>query len=152
MVWFWLILLSLINALDKIYEEFGYAEESLVALTFEGLEGKEKINRIMQYYRENSTADIAGFKVDIFNDYKAGVSKNLASGETTQLDMTSSNVLGFTFTDGTKLFLRPSGTEPKIKFYTMVQVKEGDLTQKKATAKDYIQKIEAEVNQRAASL
>lgn len=144
--------MNLINALDKIYEEFGYAEESLVALTFEGLEGKEKINRIMQYYRDNSTADIAGFKVETFNDYKAGVSKNLASGETTQLDMTPSNVLGFTFTDGTKLFLRPSGTEPKIKFYTMVQVKDGDLTQKKQTAKDYIQKIEAEINERAASL
>ena len=60
-----------------------------------------------------------------------------------KIDMTTSNVLGFEFENGNILFLRPSGTEPKIKFYTMVQVKEGSLTEKKAKAKNQIKEVEA---------
>ena len=133
--------LNLVEALDQIYDKFGYAEESLVALTFEGIEGKEKINRIMQYYRDNHAKSIAGHEVSKFNDYQKGVD-----------GMTPSNVLGFEFIDGNKLFLRPSGTEPKIKFYTMVQVTEGNLAEKKQTAKKLIQAIESEIEERVAGL
>lgn len=133
--------MNLVDALDKIYDKFGYAEESLVALTFEGIEGKEKINRIMEYYRNHSDQSIGGFDIASFQDYKKGIE-----------GMEPSNVLGFEFTDGNKLFLRPSGTEPKIKFYTMVQVKDGDLAQKKEAAKNIINQIESDIKKRISTL
>lgn len=134
---------NLIETLDSIYEEFGYAQESLIALNFEGLSGKEKINNIMEYFRKNSTQDIASNKIKIFKDFNALTSKNLMDDTQETIDMTKSNVLGFEFENGNILFLRPSGTEPKIKFYTMVQVKDGDLSQKKDLAQKQINEIES---------
>jgi phosphoglucomutase len=138
---------TLIDALDEIYTEFGFAQESLIALTFEGLSGKEKINRIMEDFRSNPKREIGELKPVLFEDIKSSTRKNLETGETSAIEMTPSNVLGFEFHDGTKLFLRPSGTEPKIKFYTMVQVKEGDLSSKKEKANVIIQKIESDIQQ-----
>lgn len=133
---------TLMDGLDDIYSEFGYAQESLIALTFEGLEGKEKINRIMEYFRANSKPDIAGNKIKILKDYDSLEETDLSSGTTSKIEMTQSNVLGFEFDNGDILYLRPSGTEPKIKFYTMVQVNTGDLADKKTLAAEKIQKIE----------
>ncbi|MBT4793308.1 MAG: hypothetical protein HON90_17185 [Halobacteriovoraceae bacterium] len=134
---------TLIDALDEIYEHYGYAQESLIANTYEGLAGKDKIARIMQYFRENSTVDIAKNKIKAFNDYQTLITKNFNAGTETKINMTSSNVLSFEFENGNSLFLRPSGTEPKIKFYTLVQVKEGDLQAKKAKAQELINEVEA---------
>lgn len=133
---------TLIDALDEIYSEYGYAEESLIALNFEGLSGREKINSIMKYFRENPTLDIAENKIKIFKDFSTQIEKNITTEEEIKIEMTKSDVLGFEFESGDLLFLRPSGTEPKIKFYTMVQVKEGELTEKKKEAKARIKKIE----------
>jgi phosphoglucomutase len=133
---------TLIDALDDIYSEFGYAEESLIALTYPGIEGKSKIERIMKYFRTNATQEIAGNKTRAYKDYETQIESNLETGKTSKIEMTKSNVLGFEFANGDILYLRPSGTEPKIKFYTMVQVKDGDLADKKSIAKEKIQKIE----------
>ena len=137
---------TLIDALDDLYNEFGFAQESLIAKTYEGLKGKEKIDRIMQYFRENSTKDIAANKIKIFKDFESSIEKNLFDGNKSKIEMTSSNVLGFEFENGNILYLRPSGTEPKIKFYTMVQVKEGSLQKKKENAQKQISEIESFIN------
>jgi len=138
---------TLVDALDDIYSEFGYGKESLIAMNFEGLEGKEKIHNIMSYFRNNYSQDIAGNKVKLFKDFSILKELNLMENETKKIDMTSSNVLGFEFENGNILFLRPSGTEPKIKFYTMVQVQEGDLPAKKAEADNRITEIEDFIHQ-----
>lgn len=133
---------TLITALDEIYEEFGFAQESLIALSYEGLSGKDKIAKIMKYFRENPTLKIAGESPKVFKDFQTQVSTNLETNENSKIEMTKSNVLGFEFKSGHILYLRPSGTEPKIKFYTMVQITEGELPQKKATANETIKEIE----------
>ena len=143
---------TLIDALDDIYSEFGYAQESLIALTFAGIEGKDKINRIMKHFRENSHQPIAGHKIKITKDFESQIEADLTTGKTSKIDMTKSNVLGFEFESGDILFLRPSGTEPKIKFYTMVQVKEGDLADKKSIAQEKIEMIESFIHKTVENL
>jgi len=137
---------TLIDALDEIYSQFGYAQESLIANTYEGLEGKAKIDRIMQYFRDNFSSDIASEQVATYNDYKTLLSKDLIESTEAPISMTSSNVLGFKFKSGNQLFLRPSGTEPKIKFYTMVKENDGDLVSKKKNAAEKIKEIESFLN------
>lgn len=143
---------TLIDALDDIYEEYGFAQESLIALNFEGLPGKEKIHRIMQYFRENFDQKIAGHQVKVFKDYSTGKALNLDSHETASIDMTPSNVLGLEFQSGHQLFIRPSGTEPKIKFYTMVQVKQGNLKEKKDKAQAIIDAVESFIHQKITNI
>jgi phosphoglucomutase len=138
---------TLIDALDSIYEKYGFAQESLIANTYEGLEGKEKINKIMSYFREHSKEQIANEETAIFTDYDLQKSFNLLEETETSVDMTKSNVLGFKFKSGNQLYLRPSGTEPKIKFYTMVKVSEGTVAQRKEMAAKQIKEIEDFIHQ-----
>lgn len=115
--------LSLLAALDKIYSEFGFSREDLLSLDYFGIEGAEKISRIMSFFRKFSDKDILGNKIAKIKDYSLGIE-----------GLPKSNVLGFFFEDGNQVYLRPSGTEPKIKFYIMIQEKEGSLDEKKAKA------------------
>ncbi|MBY0516776.1 MAG: phospho-sugar mutase [Bacteriovoracaceae bacterium] len=123
--------MTLVDALDEIAEKYGFFQEHLVSLDYEGIEGGQKIQRIMNHFRSTSPKDIVGNSVEKMTDY---LSKD--SG------LPSSNVLGFQFKNGDQLFLRPSGTEPKIKFYIMVCEKEGELNQKKGKAQNKIEAIE----------
>ncbi len=143
---------TLVDALDDIYEKYGYAQESLIANTYEGLTGKEKINNIMSYFRENFKKDIAHEKTQSFIDFDSLKEINFESGYESAVDMTRSNVLGFKFKSGNQLFLRPSGTEPKIKFYTMIKVNEGSLTEKKTSAKEQIEQIESFIHKTIENL
>lgn len=143
---------TLIDALNEIYEIYGYAEESLISLTFEGISGKQKIDNIMNYYRENYKTAFNSEEVTVFKDYKSLEEIDLRSNNKSKIEMTKSNVLGFEFSSGNRLYLRPSGTEPKIKFYTMVKVSDGDLQSKKDTAKKAITNIESEIHQVIKSL
>ncbi len=133
--------MNLMQALDKIYEEYGFSNETLVSLNYYGKEGAEKIIRIMENFRNFSAAEICGQKVESLMDYKKSTIKTFSNGEISPIDFIKSNVLGFTFTNGNKLFLRPSGTEPKIKFYIMIQEAEGSLEQKKAKANELASQI-----------
>jgi phosphoglucomutase len=133
---------TLIDALDEIYDNFGYAQESLIALNFEGIEGKEKINRIMDHFRNHLGIHIADERIAITKDFLSLKERHLATDEENEIKMVKSNVLGFQFESGNQLFVRPSGTEPKIKFYTMVKVNEGELQTKKRLAKEQITNIE----------
>lgn len=125
---------NLIQALDDIYEEFGFSHERLLSLNYYGKEGAEKIERIMNSFRTTDIKEICGQKIASRSDFKTGKTKDFLEGIEKPLDFTSSNVLGFQFTSGNKLFMRPSGTEPKIKFYIMIQENEGALKDKKERA------------------
>ncbi len=115
--------LNLIEALDKIYEEFGFSREDLLSLDYFGIEGQEKISRIMSKFRNLSDKTILDHAIAKKLDYALGVD-----------GLPKSNVLGFFFSDGNQVYLRPSGTEPKIKFYIMIQEKNGSLSEKKKNA------------------
>jgi len=114
---------TLVDALDEIYEEFGYHHESLISYDFEGVAGAAKIKRIMDVFRQEARTEFAGVPLARVDDYSAGVD-----------GLPKSNVLGLHFKTGDKIFLRPSGTEPKIKFYLMVATTEGNLQQKRHEA------------------
>lgn len=89
-------------------------------MTLEGIEGKKKINSIMEKFRQEHFDAFADAKLVEFNDYKAHTSLNIASGETTTIDLPTSNVLKFVFNENSWYALRPSGTEPKLKVYYSV--------------------------------
>ncbi len=125
---------NLIEALDEIYKEFGFSHERLLSLNYYGKSGAEKIERIMNSFRTTELKELCGLEIASLTDYKLGHTKDFKEGTKTPLDFVSSNVLGFKFTNGNKLFMRPSGTEPKIKFYIMIQENEGDLEAKKERA------------------
>lgn len=117
--------MDLLDALDKIYEEYGFSHESLLSLDYFGIEGQEKISRIMTKFRSLSDKAIASNAILEKRDYALGFE-----------DLPKSNVLGFFFENGDQFYLRPSGTEPKIKFYIMIQEKTGTLSDKKKRALD----------------
>lgn len=137
---------TLIDALDDIYTKYGFAQESLIANAYEGLAGKEKISNIMKYFREHHLDNIADEEVVLYSDYEKQIEYNLLEKTEKKIEMTKSNVIGFKFKSGNQLFLRPSGTEPKIKFYSMVKVSEGELSTRKTKAREQIEKIENFIN------
>lgn len=126
--------MNLVEGLDKIYQEFGFSQESLLCLNYYGKDGAEKIGRIMDNFRSSSDTELCGTKISKREDYKSGEAKNYSEGSTEKLDFPSSNVLGYLLDNGNKLYLRPSGTEPKIKFYIMIQESEGSLDEKREKA------------------
>lgn len=122
--------MTLFNALDDIYEEFGYYRETLESLTLKGKDGVEKIEGIMEHFRVNPPYEVSGKKVLVIEDYKSGVRSFVNNGSSQQIELPKSNVLKFKLEDGAWFCLRPSGTEPKIKFYFGVREetkKESDI-------------------------
>ena len=103
--------------MDNIYKKYGYYKEGQIALTFKGIEGAEKIKAIMEKLRSNPPTELAGLKVLEFRDYKANIIKDLQTGETCETGLPNSNVLYFALENSSWCCARPSGTEPKIKFY-----------------------------------
>ena len=100
----------------------------------------------MKHFRDGNVKELDGQNIVAVQDFSTQTKTNLKTGEKSPIDMTTSNVLGFLLADGNQLFLRPSGTEPKIKFYTMVQVQDGELGKKKELADLKIEKIEQEIH------
>lgn len=126
--------MTLMQGLDKIYEEFGFSDETLLCIDLYGKEGAEKIARIMENFRNNSEKEMVGEEITHLEDYNNQTVVDFSTGKTEKLDFPVSNVLGFAFKSGNKLYLRPSGTEPKIKFYIMIQETQGSLAEKKQKA------------------
>ncbi|HPA68617.1 MAG TPA: phospho-sugar mutase [Bacteroidales bacterium] len=108
---------SMWELLLDIYIEYGLFREKLVNVVREGAEGAAEIKSMMEGYRTNPPASIAGSRVIRINDYLLQVSTDPATGIKTPLDLEKSNVIQFFLANGTKISVRPSGTEPKIKFY-----------------------------------
>ena len=111
---------SLYNELIKLYVEHGFYKEKLISLTKKGIEGAEEIKQMMMDARENPLKIVNGSKVLKIDDYELSTSKNIITGETSSLDIPKSNVIIYNLEDGSQVALRPSGTEPKIKFYVSV--------------------------------
>ena len=112
---------SLFDALLDMYMEFGYYKERLVSITKKGISGAEEIKSIMHNLRENPPASIGGSQVVEIRDYNTSTATNLKNRSTSSIDLPKSNVLQFLTEDGTIVSARPSGTEPKIKFYCSVK-------------------------------
>ena len=112
--------LSLFETMVEMYEKYNFYKEELVSFTKKGQRGAEEIQQMMADMRSNPPQIIAGSKVVEVSDYKLSTRKNLLTGEESQLGLESSNVLQYLTEDGSKISARPSGTEPKIKFYISV--------------------------------
>lgn len=113
---------TLFQLLQDIYIEYGYGKEKGISVVRKGKSGAEEIVQMMKNYRENPPIEIAGSKVATIKDFKTLKMTDVGTGTITDLDMpATSNVLQFFTEDGTKISVRPSGTEPKIKFYIEVR-------------------------------
>ena len=136
--------LSMYQLLQKIYVEYGFSKEKGISVVKKGKSGAEEIEAMMKHFRENPLKEIAGSKVTYFYDYSTLKGIDYLENETLTLDMpVTSNVLQFFTEDGTKVSIRPSGTEPKIKFYCEVHSKVNSVEELDAADKAATEKIEA---------
>ncbi len=133
---------SFFDYLVDSYKKYGFYKEKLVALVKKGLEGKEEITKMMVHFRQNPPETINGSPVISIEDYAAGVIRYSAGSERKITDIPQSNVLIFYTQDGTKVALRPSGTEPKIKFYIGVNYHMKDKSQLPVLEKEAGEKID----------
>ncbi|HEX8460898.1 MAG TPA: phospho-sugar mutase, partial [Segetibacter sp.] len=134
---------SLFEKLLDLYVQFGFYKEGLISITKKGMRGAEEIAEMMQGYRDNPPATINGSVVVQVLDYQTQVGKNLQSGSVWDIELPKSNVLQFILEDGTKISARPSGTEPKIKFYFSVKTKLESVDKFDETEKELDGKIAA---------
>lgn len=111
---------SFYKELIQCYVDYGFYKEKLISMTKKGISGAEEIKQMMVDYRENPIKEIDGSKVEWIHDYDSSIAKNMITGETETIEIPKSNVLIYTTEDGTRMAARPSGTEPKIKFYFSV--------------------------------
>ena len=108
---------SFYKDLIDCYVDYGFFKEKLISLTKKGMSGAEEIKQMMIDFKDNPVESIDGSKVVVVEDYNTATSKNVITGKVTPIDIPKSNVLIYITEDGTKMAARPSGTEPKIKFY-----------------------------------
>ena len=108
---------TLWDAMIDMYEKYGYYKDDIQSITLKGIEGLEKIQSILETLRKNPPAKIGGYQVTSARDYKLDTIRNMATGEITETGLPKSNVLYYDLTDDAWLCVRPSGTEPKVKFY-----------------------------------
>src|SRR4051812_10878021 len=134
---------SLFEKLVDLYVQYGYYKESLISITKKGMRGAEEIAEMMQTFRDNPPATIAGTPVVQLLDYETQVGKNLQSGNVWNIELPKSNVLQFILEDGSKISARPSGTEPKIKFYFSVKTRLESVEKFEETQKRMDEKIQA---------
>jgi phosphoglucomutase len=134
---------SLFEALINTYLEYGFYKEKLVSITRKGKTGAEEIKEMMEKFRTTPPVILGGSKVITLKDYEKGVETNLVSGITTKLDFPVSDVLQFITADGSIISARPSGTEPKIKFYCSVNGKLASKAAYQATEQQLDLKIDA---------
>lgn len=111
---------SLFDKLVDLYVQYRFYKEDLLSITKKGMNGVAEISAMMESFRTNPPQSIIGIQVEKLMDYELKVGKNLLDGSSWEIDLPKSNVLQFELTDGTKISARPSGTEPKIKFYFSV--------------------------------
>lgn len=112
--------MTLYDAMEKLYERYGYYMESQISVTMEGLDGLEKMQKLMERLRTEPPKELGGEQVAFVRDYRAGTIVNVATGASEPTGLPSSNVLYYETVNGNVVVARPSGTEPKIKFYFLV--------------------------------
>ena len=111
---------SFYHELLNIYARNGFYKEHLISIVKKGMDGAEQISNMMKDMRENPLTEIDGEKIETLSDYQSSIRRNLITGEETIMDIPKSNVLIYQTESGTRIAARPSGTEPKIKFYFSV--------------------------------
>ncbi|MCI8909148.1 MAG: phospho-sugar mutase [Oscillibacter sp.] len=116
--------LTLADALESLYEKYGYYAEQTHNLVMPGLDGLKDMAKLMKQLRENPPAELSGVKTAVFKDYLDGSVTDCSSGAKSTMELSGSNVLRFEMSDGTSVIVRPSGTEPKIKVYVLTQGKD----------------------------
>ena len=131
--------LTLADGIEKIYKEYGYFAEKTISVTLSGVDGAEQIKSIMAKFRDNAPKEFNATTISVTEDFKAQTS-TAADGTVTALTTPPSDVLKYTLADGSWIAVRPSGTEPKIKFYIAVVGDSNEDAQTKIAA------IEAEIN------
>ena len=131
--------LTLADGIEEIYKEYGYFAEKTISVTLSGVDGAEQIKAIMAKFRDNAPKDFNATTISVTEDFKAQTSTAI-DGTVTALTTPPSDVLKYTLADGSWIAVRPSGTEPKIKFYIAVVGDSNEDAQAKITA------IEAEIN------
>lgn len=131
--------LTLADGIEEIYKEYGYYAEKTISVTLSGVDGAEQIKAIMAKFRENGPKEFNATEITVVEDFKAQTS-TAADGTVTTLTTPPSDVLKYTLADGSWIAVRPSGTEPKIKFYIAVVGESNEDSQTK------IANIEAEIN------
>lgn len=109
--------MTLWDAMVAMYEKYGYYKDSVKSIGLSGIEGLAKIQSIMETLRNNTPSEVGGYKVVSARDYKLDTIKDMATGEVKPTGLPASNVLYYDLEDGAWICVRPSGTEPKIKFY-----------------------------------
>ncbi|WP_299276127.1 phospho-sugar mutase [uncultured Psychroserpens sp.] len=134
--------ISMYKELIDLYIEHGFYKERLVSFTKKGIEGAQEIKQMMIDARKNPLKEVNGSQVARIEDYQLSIVKNATTGEETPIDVPKSNVLIYYTEDGSKIALRPSGTEPKIKFYISVNTTLDNVSEFKATE----QKLEARID------
>jgi phosphoglucomutase len=112
--------MTLYDRLQQLFQEYGYYREDLISFNLTGIEGQERIRRILEAFRNNGIPGVNN-KISIVRDYLKGQEVNLISGETKATDLPKSNVIHYTLEDGSWFCIRPSGTEPKLKIYFSVK-------------------------------
>ncbi|HBP66515.1 MAG TPA: phosphoglucomutase [Desulfosporosinus sp.] len=137
---------NLFEVLESIYKQFGYYLDDQESIALEGIKGKEEIAKIMNSLRQVEIQDLGGVKIAKKDDYEQRIGKDYSTGLTYPLTLPQSNVLRFSFNGGGFVMVRPSGTEPKIKFY--FSVKAASLQE----AESSLEMIKADVMQRIAKI
>eukprot|EP01029_Cantina_marsupialis_P003725 TRINITY_DN1374_c0_g5_i1.p2 TRINITY_DN1374_c0_g5~~TRINITY_DN1374_c0_g5_i1.p2 ORF type:complete len:582 (-),score=101.92 TRINITY_DN1374_c0_g5_i1:2804-4549(-) len=134
---------NLFDILKEIYLEYGFSKEKMIYIVREGLQGSQEISQMMHDYRHNAPKEINGSKLVLVKDYTTRKATNPITGESTDLNFeTTADVLQFYLEDGSKISVRPSGTEPKIKYYFEVRESLNSLDEFYSTEEKANKKIE----------
>ncbi|WP_400072985.1 phospho-sugar mutase [Zobellia russellii] len=140
---------SFYKKLIDCYVDYGFYKEKLISITKKGMSGAEEIKQMLKDFKENPVSSVAGSKVKWIEDYNTSTAKNVLTGEEKTIDIPKSNVLIYETEDGTRIAARPSGTEPKVKFYISTNTKLEKAEDFKKVSKeldDKIQDILSELN------
>ncbi len=140
---------SMMEMLKQLYMEFGFYKEKLVSIVKKGKSGADEIQKIMDNFRSNPPKQLGGSPVIIIKDYLSGESKDIKNNKVSNINLPKSNVLQFFTEDGSKVSVRPSGTEPKIKFYFGMKAelsKEEDYNKVSLNLENHIDSIIKELN------
>ncbi|MGV3466415.1 MAG: phospho-sugar mutase [Heyndrickxia sp.] len=136
---------TLYDALLDIYEQFGYYKEDLRSLTLKGKEGAEKIKQLLEHFRTEAPTQINNSKLTMIEDYKTSKRVNVRENTTEDIQLPKSDVLKYYLEDGSWICLRPSGTEPKVKFYFSVHTTSIEESENKlqSLAEDFMKQVHA---------
>ena len=140
---------SFYRDLIDCYVDYGFYKEHLISLTKKGMSGAEEIKQMLKDFKENPVESVAGSKVKWIEDYNTSTAKNVLTGEEKTIDIPKSNVLIYETEDGTRIAARPSGTEPKVKFYISTNTKldkAAEFTKVSAQLDAKIKSIVSELN------